>query len=271
MTLDLFAAGTVLPAPAGARIVRDITYHTNDRGSLLLDAYLPAHADGPRPCVVLVNGDAPEPVIARAKDWGVYRSYGAHLAARGIVGLPFNHHASEAGARTGDVAREVASAIAYVRAHTRELEVDPDRIGVWAFSAAGPFGIAPLLRERPAYLRALAGFYAIWDLAPFRDTDAPPSEAAIQEWSATAALGDSAVGLPPIFVARAGRDTPRIKAGTDQFVARALGLDLDVEVHDHPTGQHGFDIRDDDARSRNIIGAALDFFAERLGVSASDP
>lgn len=267
MALDLFAAGTVLPAPAGARIVRDLAYHTDDRGPLLLDAYLPARPGGPWPGVLLVNGDAPEPVIARAKDWGVYRSYGEHLAARGIVGLPFNHHSTEAGSRTGEVAREVASATDYVRTHAVELEVDPDRIGVWAFSAAGPFGIVPLLRERPAYLRALAGFYAIWDLAPFRDTDAPPSEASIHEWSATAALGDSTAGLPAVFVARAGRDGPRIKAGTDQFLARALELGLDVRLHDHPTGQHGFDIRDDDARSREIIRAALHFFTKRLGTA----
>ncbi|MHB8631613.1 MAG: alpha/beta hydrolase, partial [Candidatus Limnocylindria bacterium] len=251
----------------GARIVRDIKYHADERGALLLDAYRPDRPGGPWPGVLLVNGDAPEPVIARAKDWGVFRSYGEHLAARGIVGLPFNHRSTEGGACTGAVAREVAAAIAYVRGHATELEVDADRIGVWAFSAAGPFGIAPLLRDRPTYLRALAGFYAIWDLAPFRDTDVPPSEASIQEWSATAALGDSATGLPPIFVARAGRDGPRIMSGTDRFLARALALDLDVQLHNHPTGQHGFDIRDDDARSREIVGAALDFFVERFAGS----
>lgn len=264
MAIDLFAAGTVLPAPASARAVRDITYYVDERGPLLLDAYLPSQSAGPWPGVLLVNGDAPEPVISPAKAWGVYRSYGEHLAARGIVGLPFNHHSTEGGSRTAEVAREVAAAIGFVRSHADELEVDADRIGVWAFSAAGPFAVAPLLRERPAHLRALAGFYTIWDLAPFRDTAAPPSEATIEEWSATSALGDSAAGLPPVFVARAGRDGPRIISGTDRFLARAHELGVDVQLHDHPTGQHGFDIRDDDARSREVIRAALDFFVERL-------
>ena len=132
MALDLFAAGTVLPAPTGARIIPDITYHTDERGPLQLDAYLPTEPRGRWPCVLLVNGDAPEPVIARE---GLGR-----LAAHGIAGLPFNHHSTEDGTHTGDVAREVAAAIAYVRGHAHELEVDADRIGVWAFSAAGPFG-----------------------------------------------------------------------------------------------------------------------------------
>lgn len=264
VALDLFATGTVLPAPVGARIIPDITYYADARGPLLLDAYLPKQRGGPWPAVLLVNGDAPEPVIAPAKDWGVYRSYGEHLAARGIVGLPFNHHSTEGGSRTAEVAREVAAAIAFVRSHADELEVDADRIGVWAFSAAGPFAVAPLLRERPAHVRALAGFYTIWDLTPFRDVDPPPSEAAITEWSASPALGESAAGLPPVFVARAGRDGARLLAGTDRFLARALELGVDVQLHDHPTGQHGFDLRDDDARSREIIRAALDFFGERF-------
>ena len=33
---------------------------------------------------------------------------------------------------------------------------------------------------------------------------------------------------------------------------------------DHPTGQHGFDIRDDDDRSRAIIRETLAFFVRRL-------
>jgi acetyl esterase/lipase len=264
MALDLFAAGTVLPAPTGARVLRDLAYFSDDRGPLHLDAYRPAAPTDRRPAVLLINGDADEQTIARAKDWAVYRSYGEHLAARGIVGIPFAHHSTEQGRRSADVAQEIAAAIAYVRAHASDLEVNPDRLGVGIFSAAGTFALAPLLRDRPEYIRAVAGFYAIWDLTPFRDLPQPPPESEIERWSATTALGASAEGLPPLFVARAGRDSPRIKAGTDLFVARALALDVDLELHDHPTGQHGFDIRDDDLRSRGIIAAALTFFADRL-------
>jgi hypothetical protein len=137
VAIDLFAAGTVLPAPTGARVSRNIAYFEDERGPLLVDAYLPTRPGGPSPAVLLVNGDAPEPVIASAKDWGVYRSYGEHLAARGIVGLPFNHHSTDGGSRTADVAREIAAAIAYVRSHADELEVDADRIGVWGVLGGG--------------------------------------------------------------------------------------------------------------------------------------
>src|SRR5207302_6473986 len=102
-----------------------------------------------------------------AKDWGVFRSYGEHLAARGLVGVAFDHRSSERFTRTADVAADVAAAIAFVRSRSEELGVDPERVGAWVFSAGGPFGIAPLLRERPPWLRCLAGFYTVWDLRPF--------------------------------------------------------------------------------------------------------
>jgi acetyl esterase/lipase len=264
VALDLFAAMTVLAPPTGAQVARDINYTSNDRGPLHMDVYRPAETTQPRPGVLLVNGDADEAVIARAKDWGVYRSYGEHIAARGLVGIPFVHHSTERGKRYADVAREVEATISYIRHHAEELQVDPDRLAVWAFSAAGPFALAPLLRERPAFVRAVLGFYTIWDLAPYADVAEPPSAETIEKWSVINALGESADRLPPIFVARAGRDGARIKSGTDLFVLRALALDVDLEVHSHPTGQHGFDILDDDDTSRNIIAAALTFLEQRL-------
>lgn len=109
-----------------------------------------------------------------------------------------------------------------------------------------------------------SGFYTVWDLAPFRDLEAPPSEDAIRQWSCTRAL-DRDGPLPPVLVVRAGKDGARLNAGTDAFVSRALARNLDVAIHNHGTGQHGFDIRDDDPRSRQIIEAALDFFSYTLG------
>ena len=261
MALDLFAQPTVLAPPSSARVLGGRTYHTDEHGPLALDAYLPARGKGPFPAVLLVNGDGQEPVITRAKDWGVFRSYGEHLAGRGLIGVPFNHRSTLTVGRAG-VAAEVDAVITYVRDHAAELRVDPERIGVWSFSAAGAFALAPLLRARPRYLRAVAGFYTVWDLAPMRGS--VPSEEAIREWSATQALGSTAAGLPPIFVATAERDSKELVVGADLFVERARERGVDVREERHAGGQHAFDIRDDDDRSREIIREALDFFAEAL-------
>ena len=266
MAEDLFAMPTVLPPPVGARIRRDRTYRTDAHGDLLLDAYLPATGNGPWPAVLLINGDAEEPVIARAKDWGVYRSYGEHLAARGLVGVPFNHRSTRTVGRA-EVAAEVTAALDHIRANANDLEIDTARIGVWAFSAAGSFALAGLLRTRPAYLKAIVGFYTVWDLSAFQKLDPGLTNADIQEWSATEALGTTIADLPPILVAIAGRDNPPFISGAESFVKRAADLGADIRVHRHPEGQHGFDVRDDDERSREIIREALDFFASTLGSS----
>lgn len=152
MAIDLFGALTVLPPPSGAHVLRDLVYVTDAKGPLRAEVYRPATA-GVVPAVFLVNGDGPEEVIGRANDWGVYRSYGEHLAARGIVAVPFNHRSRQGSGRTSAVAASVRAVIDFVRGQGRELGVDPDRIGVWAFSAAGPVGLAPLLRGRARLLR----------------------------------------------------------------------------------------------------------------------
>jgi hypothetical protein len=95
-------------------------------------------------------------------------------------------------------------------------------------------------------------------VSPFAAAEGPSADDVVR-WSAVAALGDTASGLPPMLVARAGRDSPALKAGADRFIVRALELDADLRVWNHPSGQHGFDVRDDDARSREIIQAALEF------------
>src|SRR5207302_10605718 len=84
------SAPTVLPPPTGARVERDLVYPSEDGRSLRLDIYRPPRA-GTFPVVFLVNGDAPEEIIATAKDWAVFRSYGEHPAARGSVGVTLNH------------------------------------------------------------------------------------------------------------------------------------------------------------------------------------
>ncbi|HEY8785318.1 MAG TPA: alpha/beta hydrolase [Candidatus Limnocylindria bacterium] len=266
MALDprVLAAPTVLAPPAGARVERDLVYRTDGDRVLKLDLYRPASSRGASPVVFLVNGDAPEEIIAAAKDWGVFRSYGEHLAARGIVGVPFNHRSGNRLAPT-EVAADVQAAIGFVRRRGEDFGIDVNRVGVWVFSAGGPFGLAPLLQRRPEWLRCAAGFYTIWDLAPLRASLPWATDETVRRWSCVGALDAENPDLPPLFLARAGRDHAALLEGTDTFVRKAQQLGVNLTVLDHPTGQHGFDTRDDDERSREIIRETLEFFVRHLG------
>ncbi len=268
MALDprVLAAQTVLTPPAGARVERDLVYRTDGDRVLKLDLYRPASSRGASPVVFLVNGDAPEEIIATAKDWGVFRSYGEHLAARGIVGVPFNHRSANRLAPT-EVAGDVDAAIGFVRRRSEVFGIDAGRVGVWVFSAGGPFGLAPLLQRRPEWLRCAAGFYTIWDLAPLRDGLSWATDDSVREWSCMTALDAEKPDLPPLLVARAGRDHAALLEGTDSFVRKAQLRGISLRLLDHPSGQHGFDTRDDDERSREIIRETLEFFVRNLGSS----
>ena len=267
MALDprVLATLTVLAPPTGARVQRDLVYRTDGDRVLKLDVYRPLSGEHATPVVFLVNGDASEEIIATAKDWGVFRSYGEHLAAHGLVAVPFNHRSSNRMEPT-EVAKDVRAAIAFIRDRAEDLGVDPDRVGVWVFSAGGPFGLAPLLQRCPDWLRCAAGFYTIWDLAPLRAGLPWATDESVRRWSCVTALDAENPDLPPLFLARAGRDRAPLLEGTDTFVRKAQERGLDLTVLDHPTGQHGFDTRDDDERSREIIREALEFFGHHLSL-----
>ena len=62
--------------------------------------------------------------------------------------------------------------------------------------------------------------------------------------------------------------TPMINETIDQFVQEALAGNATLDVMNHAAGRHGFDILDDNDRSREIIARAVAF--ARAHVHRSD-
>jgi dienelactone hydrolase len=154
--------------------------------------------------------------------------------------------------------------VAHVRYIAPALGVNPEQLGLWAFSGGGPF-LATSLRERPAWLRAVVAYYAVLDLQQPRSGDASGMSA---EWrrtySAVDALGQNARLPPPIFVARAAVDDPWLNGTIDRFVQKGLTEGATLDVLSHSTGRHSFDILDNDARSKQIIRRTIDFLRDAL-------
>lgn len=69
---------------------------------------------------------------------------------------------------------------------------------------------------------------------------------------------------PPIFVARAGLDRPGLLQTLDHFTDAAMAVGLDVELHNHAAGGHGFDVMDPSRRSREIITRSVESMKSRL-------
>jgi acetyl esterase/lipase len=252
-----------VPGMEAVDVRRDRPYASPAGEPLGMDVYRPADSgEGAAvPAVLLVHG-GPIPRLG-AKNMGVFTSYGRLLAASGLVAVTFNHRFL-APERLLDAAADVQAATGYVRERARELGIDPDRLAFWAFSGGGPF-LSLALRGAPPYVRAVVAYYAALDLQ-----DKPPgaseavSDDTRRDLSPLHHLRAEAGRLPPLLVARAGLDHPFLNAGIDRFVLEALATNACVDVLNHPTGRHGFDILDDDARSREIIERTLAFLRGRL-------
>ena len=249
-----------VPGMDAASTQRDVVYKTAGDQPLHMDVYSPPGPPRPRPAVLLVHGGPlPQP---GAKNMGVFRSYGKVLAASGYVAVAFDHRFLGPG-RLVDAGQDVADLVAHVRANAAALGVDADRIAIWAFSGGGPLLAAPL-RERPPWLRAVLAYYAVLDLQqPPPGADSGLSAELRERFSPIRALGD-AKSAPPLLVARAGLDHPWLNGGTDRFVQEALANGATLDLLNHPEGRHGFDILDDDARTKEILRRTLDFLRDRL-------
>lgn len=257
----------VLQLPEMDRVIthRDIIYKTVGDLSLKADIYLPAGTPpGSRlPAVLLVHGDAPWEILLDAKEWGQYRSWGELFAAFGLAAVAFTHRSSERLARPEQPVSDVIDLIAYVRQNAAELQIDSDRLGLWACSAGGPAGLTPVLTGQAGALRCAAALYPLLEIGPGR---VPPGADpdSLRPYSPLAALEASQGQVPPLLVVRAGQDHPDFTQSADRFAAAALARNADLELINYPGGHHGFELRDDEERSRQIIRRVAAFFRQHL-------
>jgi acetyl esterase/lipase len=265
----LYAERVVYSIPGMDKVgVReDLVYRTLEDQELKLDVYYPTdYRPGEKlPAALLVHGEWPPQVIRHSKDLGVYITWGQLIAASGLIAVNFNHRATERLTRVRDAASDVANLIGYVRYNADDLDIDENRLCIWAFSAGMPLGMWAALRDAPSYVRCIVAYYGIMDLQPARDVlpgDIP--EETLRDFSALYYLEKYGSKIAPTFIAKAALDSPRLNATIDRFVEEAQRQGASVELMTHPQGHHGFDVLDDNDRSREIIQRTLEFVREGL-------
>ncbi len=253
-----------LPRMDEVRLIADQSYASAKDPRLLMDVYLPPglKAGERRAVVMFVHGGTGSGT--RPKDWGVYRSWGRLAAASGFIAVTFTHRLGYPKPMLEEAGQDVGDAIEYLRANAARLQAEPDRICLAAYSAGGPLLTLGLDEKRP-YVRCLIAFYAFLDIqqsSPHRDNE--PAER-VRAYSMIEHLGEARAKALPMFIARAGRDEiPTMNDSIDRFSARAIRENANVAVWNHAEGVHGFDNQNDDARSREVIAAALALMSAHL-------
>ena len=271
-----------VPGMQNVRVKRNLVYKSAGGRELQMDVYSLRSSRRRLPAVLFIHGGrVPPDLLTTPKDWAVYVSFGELAAASGFVGVTFNHR-FYTWQSLADSQADVMDAIKYVRANAAMLGVDSERIILWAISAGGVFLSEPL-RDRPVYVTALIGYYVELDLRNARQAaPASVSDETLRDFSPVYYLEKAAAAqpepsasskhgplpkksamknhiFPPMFFARAGLDNPNLNGGLDRFVQLALKNNVSLELFNHPDGHHGFDIEDDNERSREIMKRTIEF------------
>jgi acetyl esterase/lipase len=255
-----------LPDMDRVTVRRDVAYKTIGGVALQADVYAPPAAAGRLPAVILIHGGPIAPAM-KPKDWGIYDSLGRLVGASGLAAVTFNHR-FHGPAMLVEAAGDVRDLLRQVREHAAEYGIDGERLALWAFSGGGPF-LSTTLREGPEHVKALVAYYAALDLQQRPPGVAPGSPNDLDDetrkaYSPAYHVATGARRVPPMLIARAGLDNPGLNGGIDRFVARALERNVALELLNHESGRHGFDILDDDERSREVLTRTLEFLKHHL-------
>lgn len=252
-----------LPGMEAAQVTKNLRYSDRTEPRLAMDVYRPAGLEPGerRGAVILIHGGVPPG--APAKEMGVYTSYGRLLAAQGLVAVAFTHRLGSPRTQLLEGGADVASAVAHVRAHATELNIDPDRLCLAAFSAGGPM-LSPYLRDAPPHVRCLVAFYPVLEIEASDAHRAAETAETLAAWSPLRQLG--APGRkPPLYLARAGGDAvPQLLEGLDRFVAEAVRRDYPLTLANNPGAPHAFDIAAPTPRTLEILDEAFAFMRRHL-------
>jgi acetyl esterase/lipase len=123
------------------------------------------------------------------------------------------------------------------------------------------------MRERMPQVRCLVLFYPFLDLehmrsqSPFRPAHpAAHVDSLVPRYSPAHLLGVAPDSLPPIFLAMAGQDQiPRLNESIERFMRAAVEQRVDIDFALHRRGVHGFDQRNRDARTAEILERVMSF------------
>ena len=150
---------------------------------------------------------------------------------------------------------------------TLTRNIDKNKLCLAAYSAGGPL-LTKAMREKPEFVRCLVAFYAFMDIQqsePHKTNETPEM---VRQFSPITTLSDDPEKIPPLFLARAGRDeVPTMNDSINRFISEATTRNIAFTFVNHPAGVHGFDNQNDDERSREIIRQAIAFMRTHLGLT----
>ncbi|MGI8460637.1 MAG: alpha/beta hydrolase fold domain-containing protein [Solirubrobacterales bacterium] len=247
----------------GVRHERGVVYARHGELPLKLDVYLPElAASEPRPAIVQVHGGGW--VSGTRKEQGIPLLN--HLAANGWVGFNINYRLSPL-ATWPDHAIDVKRAIAWVREHAEEYNVDPSFIALTGGSAGGHISafvgltsddksLQPGFEDADTSVAATVPFYGVYDMLDEDAIHLPIVQWVLERYVFKAFRSDDPdafrdaspthrvhAGAPPYLVIHGDSDSLTTVEDARHFVAALReASDSAVLYAEMRGGQHAFDL-----------------------------
>ncbi len=219
-------------------VSKDIPYREGGSAAWKLDLAMPANFGGKlRPALVIVHGGG---WAAGSKSVDVYQRMMVAYAQKGYVTINVGYRLTgEAGFPA--CIEDVKCAVRWLRAHAKELRVDPNRIGSYGHSAGAHLSLMLAMVPDTAGLEGDGG----WDEYPSQVNVAaagsPPTELgrdvpmAKKEWWP---IGYIAANHPPLFLIQGTDDPIVLPARTRNFVEKMKAVGANIEYLEIK-GTHG--------------------------------
>ncbi len=267
-------------------VITDVTFAVVEGESLALDAYLPA-APGPHPAVILIHGG-----YWQTGDKESHSRLGEWMAEHGYAAFAINYRLAPEFPFPAAVA-DVQCAIAWVREHGDEYDVDPDRLALMGTSAGGHLAALAGLAAVPASpaaswqpscgdptanveVQAVISCFGPVDLA-FHAQESEPAEGIVtvflggqtcqdapQLCAAASPMSYVTADAPPMFLVH-GTDDDAVSCENSARLYEALnGVGADVTYLPVEGAQHGFIVGIRTPEAQAAMEAVGDFLAANL-------
>jgi len=236
-------AGTSQTSPSPETVegaTASFLYKTAGAASLRVHVFNPEGAvPAPRPTVIFFFGGG-----WMTGSVSAFAPQARHLAARGVTAILADYRTfCRNGVEVDAQVTDAADAVRWVRAHAKELEIDPGRIAVSGGSAGGHLALSSAIFGQPDSAGTspmpdlLVLFYPCVDLTS--DVE--------KEFSSEAIAGHGEK-LSPLFHVRAGLPKTFIFQGTADplhgdvlaYCSRARNAGNQCELTEYPGAAHGF-------------------------------
>lgn len=237
---------------SGFSVQRNVEYVNRDGVSLRADIYTPK-SEGPHPAVIAVHGG-----FWRSGSKARMSGEARELAQRGYVVMSINYRLAPPHPFPSQV-HDVKAAISWLKANSVEHDVDPNRIGLWGYSAGAQLALLAGLTDVDDGLEdpdALPGspattVQAIVAAAPptdFRDVDLHSQQFAYLFGGTRAELPDlyaqaspaayTSAWDPPVYMYMGENDQVVSQSKAAQLAQDLNDVGVEAELHMVPKKNH---------------------------------